>query len=134
MDEKKEAELARLKQWGSVPAEGDLLGAWLMSVLHGKRETYLIDGAGKEVEGEPAVPGVYEIGTRSGSMPDPFTMGGGCCFEISLQWDQWVRCVIRCTHGEWEGTSDWFNVTEAVMRAAIDFNTADHPEKEEEQK
>lgn len=116
-----------IRTWGKIPAEGDFLGLWLMNVLHGKRQPYLMDAAGREVENTRGI-GVFQVGVRSNSMPEPFTMGGGCCYEIKLHWDQWVRCTITCEHGSYEGVSDFFNVTEAIVRAAVAFNQEDHPE------
>ena len=52
--------------------------------------------------------------------------GNGCAHSINLAWDQWAVCTIKCSHGKFRGTSDFLNLTEAVLRAAEKFRKAEH--------
>jgi hypothetical protein len=127
-DNPKEKELERLHKYGSILPTGDIIGIWLRESLVGKRVHYLTNSAGEVVD-KPDAPGVYGINYVSNSEDDPFM---SCTHEIRLIWDQWVVCYIECLHGKFEGVSDFFNVTEAIMRAISAFNEADHPSPPDE--
>jgi hypothetical protein len=116
------------KSVSSVSVDGDILGTWLMCALTGKRTYHLFNKDGQEVSGDDVkVPGVYSSNVTTNSMDEPFGMGSGCIYEIAFHWDQWFVCTITCKHGTHEGTSDFFNMTEALMRAVETFNEVDHP-------
>jgi hypothetical protein len=57
-------------------------------------------------------------------LPDEVTRG--CAHKITIRWDQWVEARITCFHGEVKAVSDWFNMTEALLRAAERFKALDH--------
>lgn len=50
-----------------------------------------------------------------------------CVSEISIRWDQWAICTITCAHGKWVGTSDFLNLTEALLRAIQVLQGEEHP-------
>lgn len=54
--------------------------------------------------------------------------GGPCGMtSIKLSWDQWAVCTATCPHGEFRASSDFLNLTEAVVRALEKFQAAEHP-------
>jgi hypothetical protein len=118
------------KTHANLTVDGDMLGTWLETVLTGKRTMHIYDSKGEEVTGkETSAPGTYSTSVTTNSMQEPMALGGGCCYEISFHWDQWFECDIRCTHGTFKGTSDFFNMTESLMRAVTTFNKVDHPDE-----
>lgn len=56
----------------------------------------------------------------------PKEVTSGCAHKITIRWDQWVEARITCFHGEAKAVSDWFNMTEALLRAAERFAKLDH--------
>lgn len=118
-------ELERVKKYGLMAPGSDIIGSWLRDALVGKRDFYYVDNTGTRVEKiEQPFKNPYEIRYDSNSTNTPFL---DCVQEISLMWDQWVVCHIICDHNDFRGSSDFFNVTEAIMRAIVMFNDADHP-------
>jgi hypothetical protein len=53
--------------------------------------------------------------------------GFTCIEKIEFRWDQWMACLIVCSHGRYRGVSD--GATGAIMqsleRAAEQFRQAD---------
>lgn len=56
-----------------------------------------------------------------------------CRPVVELAWDQWAQCKIKCEHGEFKGVSDFLNLTEAIGRALVKFQDAEHKPDEDEQ-
>jgi hypothetical protein len=113
-----------------IPAHGDILGSWLMSVLNGKI-TYTEKSVktGEEYEpGDTPVPGTYQLIPHGESLGGCMGQGHGCVWQIQLRWDQWAECQIRCNHKDYQGVSRYFNLTEAVIDAIGAFNEDDHPQ------
>jgi hypothetical protein len=51
-----------------------------------------------------------------------------CTEEIKILFESGgAVCVIRCRHGEWRDRSDFFNLTEALLRAGHQFEQHAHP-------
>jgi len=50
-----------------------------------------------------------------------------CAHTITIRWDQWVKCVITCEHENFTAVSDFFHMTEALLRAAERFRNGEHP-------
>lgn len=116
--------MAEAERW-RFPPESDLVGTWLASALVGKQRRYLVHPeTGEPFVGPPEAPGVYEVKTDSNSGTGLFPED---VYEIKVHWDQWVRVTLECSHGSYVGESEFFNVTEALVRAAQRFNEADHP-------
>jgi len=111
-------------------ARSDFFGTWLDGQLTGKRKAYLVNERTHErVDDSPSVPGMFSVHYDSNSMENLLL---ACVYGIEIHWDQWVRCVIICQHGRFSAVSDFFNITEAVVRAIMEFNEADHPADEED--
>lgn len=66
---------------------------------------------------------------RQGDFLGQLLLGGCECWpnHIEIAWDQWAVCTIRCDHGKFRGTSDFLNLTEAVLRAVERLRGAEHP-------
>lgn len=45
---------------------------------------------------------------------------------ISFRWDMWVEATVSCTHGKFKGVSQFFNMTEALENAVLNFNKGEH--------
>lgn len=78
---------------------------------------------------------------RSVSMPNDCDVIGltclpeqyryGCLYSLDVAWDQWARATLTCDHGKYVAVSDFLNITEAIMRASVAFNSDPvHQEKE----
>ena len=119
----------REKYMRKQAAHSDFFGTWLDGQLTGKRKAYLVDERTHERVEESRAPGLYSIHYDSNSMENLLL---ACVYGIEIHWDQWVRCVIVCQHGRFSAVSDFFNITEAVVRAIMDFNEADHPAEEDD--
>lgn len=120
-------EVERIRKYGLLPPRGDMLGTWLIHAMTGKQEFYQVDRDGVVVKPEdikPPFKNPYQTKFNSNSVENPLLY---CAHEISIHWDQWVECRIVCLHGSYTGVSDFLNFTEALMRAVVHFNEADHP-------
>lgn len=117
------------KMHASLTVDGDILGTWLSCALTGKRTIRIFNSDNEDVTGQETGPGTFTTEVTTNSMSEPFGLGTGCCFEVSWHWDQWFECRIKCQHGTFTGVSDFFNMTEALMRAVTVFNESDHPDE-----
>jgi len=116
-------ELSRVTKNGTLPTGADIIGTWLIHAMTGKHRFYYIDTSGNRIS--EAKEGTYKERYESNSSETPLTK---CTYTIRFRWNKWnVKAKIKCSHGTFKGTSDYFDFTEALIRAVVAFNDADHP-------